>query len=673
LRRRHSFTLAVLGTTPLVLLAGAPAGAAPGTGVKGPTTTVAPYVLPVADGVQTTSLLTVGDLPAANGHKMVGIPDGLGARPGTGGNFELYMNHELADARPASGTRPAQPIQGIARRHGQAGAFVSNYQINRSTFAVPSGSDLIDPGVTFFNYPAQMFGPAPSPAGPNPGPAGGTFTAQGAPFNRFCSSTLTDRNQLFNADTGNGFTGRVYFANEEGGDESRSFGVLEDGAAKQLPRLGLFSWENTLPAANQSDTTLVQGQEDSGDGQLWAYSGTKTNTGDAFDKAGLNNGSLSVIDTIDESVSTDAQFRSTFGKNLPVEVDLSDVPSQQSGAQQNAEGKAEGLSLNRIEDGAWDPRSPRDFYFVTTEGGNTTPAPGTTTSRNGGGLWRLRYDDIENPQRGGTLTLLLDGSEAPFLNKPDNMDIDEHRNLLIQEDPGNNPQLARIVAYDLGTGRSAVAARFDPALFSPATANGTDAVLTTDEESSGIIDAQDTIGDGAFLFDAQVHKAATGPNAAEEVEPGQLLVMRVDDFELVYAGAPRVLRPTSPLGSEGSTGPGGPAGPAGPTGPGGSAGPTGSRGPAGPVGPIGPAGPRGPRGRRGRNAKVTCKVRGRRVKCRVKSAGRAQRARLTREGTIYASGTARNLVTRRRVKPGAYTLTLVDHGRVVRRLSVRIP
>lgn len=37
---------------------------------------------------------------------------------------------------------------------------------------------------------------------------------------------------------------------------------------------------------------------------------------------------------------------------------------------------AEGLTLNRIEDGAWDPSNPNDFYFLTTEGGDTSLAPG---------------------------------------------------------------------------------------------------------------------------------------------------------------------------------------------------------------------------------------------------------------------------------------------------------
>ena len=121
----------------------------------------------------------------------------------------------------------------------------------------------------------------------------------------------------------------------------------------------------------------------------------------------------------------------------------------------NAEAKAKGLSLDRIEDSNWDPSSPNDLYFLTTEGGKGADTPTGRYGRDGGGLWRMRFDDIERPRLGGTLTLLLDGSEEPFLNKPDNMTIDGEGNLLIQEDPGNNVSLARIVAYRIADGRAA--------------------------------------------------------------------------------------------------------------------------------------------------------------------------------------------------------------------------
>ena len=123
--------------------------------------------------------------------------------------------------------------------------------------------------------------------------------------------------------------------------------------------------------------------------------------------------------------------------------------------------------------------------------------------------------------------LLLDGSEAPYLNKPDNMGIDERGNLLIQEDPGNNAQLARIIAYDLDSGDRGVVAEFDPALFR----TGAPGFLTQDEESSGIIDASEVFGKGWFLFDAQVHKAS--PDQAK-VELGQLLALRIPRFHDVY-------------------------------------------------------------------------------------------------------------------------------------------
>ena len=54
-------------------------------------------------------------------------------------------------------------------------------------------------------------------------------------------------------DAGRGYRGQLYFGNEEVGDEGRVFGVTIDGQAQQLPRLGLFSWENTLVADTGND------------------------------------------------------------------------------------------------------------------------------------------------------------------------------------------------------------------------------------------------------------------------------------------------------------------------------------------------------------------------------------------------------------------------------------
>jgi len=523
-RRAITRTTGALMAFAMVALAAAPTVAAPPTTATGPSTDTAPYVLPVADGVRITSLLTVGDGgSASNGYEMVGVPDGLGLTRDDG-KLVLFMNQELRDA------------QGIVRRHGQTGAFVSRYVIDPRTLEIKHGSDLIDPGVRFWDYPNGDYVTA--------GPRFADLTPQDLTFGRFCSGTLSDPGVFFNERSGRGYRGQIYFANEEDGDVGRTFGVTTDGKAVALPRHGLFSWENTVPAANRSDTTLVMGDEDGpGDGsQMWVYVGRKLRHGEPVARAGLTNGLSNVIDAVNPAVTNDAEWRATYGKGVPADVTLVNIPWSQTGAAQNVQGKALGLSLNRIEDGHWDPKHPNDYYFITTEGGEKS---GTgLDARDGGGLWRLHFADIEDPSAGATLTLLLDGSESlgttePKFNKPDNMGIDRHGNLLIQEDPGGNNHLARIIAYRIKDGALGVVARFDETLFGPG-ANDDPARLTIDEESSGIIDAERHLGDGTFLFDAQVHTAkglpaGTGAGTVGEfVERGQLLLLKVKDWHEVY-------------------------------------------------------------------------------------------------------------------------------------------
>jgi Bacterial protein of unknown function (DUF839) len=517
LRRRRTLFFAGIATA---ALAASTALAAPAGTSRGPNTPTDPYVLPVGDGVSTKSLLTVSDDGAASDdYEMVGIPDGLGAyKHPDSPDFVLLMNHEL------------QPTAGAVRRHGQAGAFVSALEIDSDAYEVEEGRDLIDPDIRYWDYPTQTYKSTPSTGGVNPRDPTDTFVAQGAPFGRFCSSTLTRPRALWNPDTRRGYKGQIYFGNEEVGDEGRVFGVTTDGQAQQLPRLGLFSWENTEEADTDSDVTVTMGSEDTSSGQMWAYVGRKQRTGNPFDKAGLTNGNDFVVDLDDASVDTDAEFRAAYGKGTPVGFDLGadeEVDWDSSGARQNAEAVTDGLTLNRIEDGDFDPRNPDDFYFVTTEGAPGTVPSEPSVTRDGGGLWKLSFDDVSHPAQGGTLELVLDGSEAPFLNKPDNMAIDRNGNLLIQEDPGNNAQLARIIAYDIDTGDRGVLAEFDAELFRA----GEDGFITQDEESSGIIDARRFLGNGWFLFDAQVHLTNPDP---ELVEFGQLLAMHVREFGEVY-------------------------------------------------------------------------------------------------------------------------------------------
>ena len=139
-------------------------------------------------------------------------------------------------------------------------------------------------------------------------------------------------------------------------------------------------------------------------------------------------------------------------------------------------------------------------------------------------------------------------SEA--LNKPDNITVDSLGNVLIQEDPGNNDQLARVVAYRISDGKLGVVARFKPAYFDKA---NTATFMTADEESSGVVEATSLMRSGSsdtasyYVLDAQVHAktsvarpditdaAAKATVDTAAVEGGQLYVQKFTDWSKVYS------------------------------------------------------------------------------------------------------------------------------------------
>jgi hypothetical protein len=77
------------------------AAAMGGAGSTLAATSVKPYVEPVGGEYEVRPLFSADDkVPLLGGapgqqYRMVGIPDGLGARPNGDGTSTLYMNHEL--------------------------------------------------------------------------------------------------------------------------------------------------------------------------------------------------------------------------------------------------------------------------------------------------------------------------------------------------------------------------------------------------------------------------------------------------------------------------------------------------------------------------------------------------------------------------------------------------
>lgn len=497
------------------------------------------YMEAVASGVSLDPFATSGD--SIGGYLIGGVPDGMGVIP-VNGKLRILTNHEWSSSIPVAAAR--------ASTYGMTTAsYVSEMHYDLKKKAIVAGKDFME-WIEWYDYQTEQFGVVPT------APAGAALVdAYGAQshsylMNRFCSSTLADAGEFYNKKTGAGYKGAVYLTGEEGGDESRGFAGNQDGEFVQVPGFGLAGWETFVNAPTTSDATVIMGNEDNSatDSQLWMYIGTKTKTGEWYEKAGLTNGKHYVMAT---DVLNDNAFRAKYAKGVSAPASFKEIDYKQNGKLQNDKARELGMTLARVEDGHFDPNKPNDYYFVTTESNKdpkaTASNPATpTVTRDGGALWRLRFVDINNPTKGASLTMLLDGSEEPYLSKPDNIVVDDAGNILIQEDPGNNAHVSRVIAYRISDGKLATVAKFKDSYFNPA---NTTTFITQDEESSGIIDVTSYLRTGKsdkakyYMMVAQIHAtpAKSRPDLnpapadiANAVEGGQWYVMKIDDWSSIY-------------------------------------------------------------------------------------------------------------------------------------------
>ncbi len=569
---------------PLALLPLFPIGAAVALEVQGPSSSQTPYLVASAPGVIVKSILTVGDSvnlkpDGVTPYLMIGIPDGLGAfknrggpfddddkrwgkdddedeegdddghggNHGHGGTFTLLMNHELGGSL-VSGL--AGPL-GAMRAHGNAGAFVSQWTIRKSDLSVVKVEDFLPNDTSIYlsnNWPTSGVGHT----GYLPG---GTTV-----ISRLCSADLAAPGAYWYRDRRGklyGTSARIFQSGEEGSGIATGFAAGFSGSfgaesqihigrqfafvatddpripgnqahkAWELPFSGLFGWENNLANPHSQRKTIVMGTDDTSPaGQVYVWVGEKQSEGNVIERAGLSRKSdrdnlyaVKVNGLVADATGATNESRDTplsGSFTLVNEGDVSALTAAQLETLSDSKGATQFL---RPEDGNWDPEHPSDFYFVTTDRyDQVKDGVGATVGRSR--LYRLRFADISQPELGGTIEALLDGTESG--NMFDNMTVNHDGQILIQEDVGGQQHLGKVWLYDIDTDTLTEIAKHDPARFGnigvPAVAP-----FNQDEESSGIIDASNVLGKGWYLLDVQAHYGITG----ELVEGGQLVAMYV--------------------------------------------------------------------------------------------------------------------------------------------------
>jgi autotransporter-associated beta strand protein len=501
--------------------------------IQGPSSSQSSYLTPTAQGWSATAIMTVGDrvggLPS--GYMFAGIPDGLGAYDNGDGTMTVLANHEIG------ATQAATPVLlGTARAHGAAGGFVSKWVIDTTTWQVISGGDFVTSRLD------QMMWNGTTWAAP----------ATAYAYLRPCSADLPKLSAFWDASTSTGYDGLIFLNGEETGAEGKAFAFIATGAAGEvgkayeLPHHGKYSYENLLARSNYGSTpgaanllqTVVVGTDDTTPGELYVYIGTKTNTGNAVEKAGLTNGQLYGVKvnagvtgyTGAVTLENASGINGTFAL---APIFTNGTIAAKTGAQFQTASLAAGVTqFARPEDAHWVDEN--SLIFATTGASGTAMAGATVTSK----IYQLDFDSSMSDgilTTGGSIKVVIDsknilGLDGAAARSFDNLTIGDDNKLYIQEDPGSNAYVAKhwIVDHTLSTQalREASAIQIfesDRSRFTTGAVN----FQTIDEEHSGIIDISSIVNDGSqwFLVATQNHAAATGANAATLVEGGQFIAL----------------------------------------------------------------------------------------------------------------------------------------------------
>jgi hypothetical protein len=514
MRKPHRLVLVALAAVMATVALGGAAAA--GDNSSGFQTSQPAMLTPLAPGSTVTPIMNVGET-LGSGYKLESIPDGISLDTRGQGRVDLYLNHETSLV-----PFPFNAATGVGQSD-YTNAMVSHLTLNQHSAGVLQGRYVI-----------------PSSAN----------------FQRFCSNFLAV------GGAGNGFERTLLFTNEETSDfvnrtglawpprpgaEQAGVVVAYDPQRKEyrpIYGMGRHNHENSVAVPGYGHPVLLSGDDTfaAPSSQLYMY------TADSAAAVSDDEGSLWAFRSDNPLVNdySDLSGSATAsGQFIPVprSVAVGDQTALESWSNANNV-----FQFIRVEDIAFDRNHPNVVYFADTGEPRALPGPGTARMTRGpagtsgpfpnGRIFKLVLDPSDETHV-VSLSILVEGDplgpasagNPAFIHNPDNVET-TGSSLLFQEDPGSQNQYpasnpagttARVWRYDLASGTLSVAAKVNQA-GDPATSQGA-------WESSGIVDASEAFGPGAFLLDVQAHTLLMDVQQVGTTtfkrEGGQLLLLRI--------------------------------------------------------------------------------------------------------------------------------------------------
>jgi len=341
-------------------------------------------------------------------------------------------------------------------------------------------------------------------------------------YNRFCSAEWVDAED--------GFPGGYFFAGEEF-DDGLQVAIDQQGRVTEMPHLGKYAHENQISVPGFPGHVVVLNFDDDGgsgegregsESELYMYVARNSN------QVLRGQGQLYIFkaDDTDALPNDLAAGESLDGYWLPVPED---VATDYLALEEFADDEGV-FPFIRLEDGFYDKRpgaAPGAFFYDTGRGSITDPDDGSVIDP-WGSIYHIAFNDPSDPAGGSATLTLLARSQGPDLGwaSPDNGDMNASGQIMLQEDRANGPwnREPRIWRFQLaGSSLDLGAAERVVDIVNPDDING---MSVYGWESSGIVDASEWFGAGAWIFDVQAHSVAAQSSRGDG---GQLIYMKLNN------------------------------------------------------------------------------------------------------------------------------------------------